>query len=476
MTTYTCHWIEKSPGRQGAAPLAVQATLVPHGYDGRAFFQRHEARTSSRRFRMVQDLAFAEQGGPQAVLQQLVALRRALADAGFEEIVVPETVYAPGSVQGWRPKTADECRMELAVLHTECGDADTALALLHACGDSGRAWYWHTAARRAHAHRARTRPGPGADADWDAALTHAQFIIDSAAQQGMADVYRMDTGAGGYHFGDSYRGAPPQLAAATQTLAEYCLCIAGEPAQALQAIALCDCTSSGTRQMEQFRVTALLQLGRSAEAYATHLRWRLQMPDVLQDPAYRAYVAREQAQALQAERQRVSALKFDYAPGPSPATPADIEALRQQFPAVLLNPACAGYVNWISQPGQPRQLSVVDGEARQDYVVFSVEQALAKRDELLGWLRLHERSAPELAEEIWQAILADGIQPLQMLPIVGEADASDCFVLRTEGPGAGTVYFWAHDECAVFTPIVPAAEQLFAELRTRAEQGCTLVL
>lgn len=475
MTTYTCHWIEKTPRRKDAAPWAVQATLVPHGHDGRAFFKRQEARTSNRRFKMVEDLAFAEQGGPQAVLQHWIALRRTLAEAGFEEIVVPDTVYTPDNVQGYRPKTADECRMELAMLHTECGDVDTALALLHACADSARAWYWHTAARRAHAHRARTHPGPNADADWDAALTHAQWIIDSTAQQG-TEVYRLDTGAGGYHFGDSYRGAPPQLAAATQTVAEYCLCIAGEPEQALQAIALCDCTSSGTQQMEQFRVMALRQLGRSAEACETHLRWRLQMPEVLQDPVYKAYVAQERARALQAERLRVSALRFEYAPGTAPATAADIEALRQRLPAVLLNPVCAAYVQWITQPGQPRQLSVVDGECRQDYVVFSVEQALAKREEMLGWLRLHEHSAPELAEEIWQAIVADGIHPLQMLPIVGDPDASDCLVLRTEGDGAGTVYFWAHDECAVFTPVVPAADQLFAELRTRAEQGFTLVL
>jgi hypothetical protein len=471
MTAYTCHWIETSPRRKNSAPLLIQLTLHPHGYDGRAYWMRQEARTSAERFKMVEDLAFPAQGGPQAVLQRFIDVRRALADSGFQEVVAPDRVYAPGSIAGHRPKTPDECRMDLAALHAECGDNDAALALLRQSQDSEGAWYWHTLARRAHANRARANPGPGAEDDWAAALNHCVAIVVSAQEQ-QTSPFRMHTGSSSYSFGDSYAGAPSQLAAAAQTMAEYALCVASDPAQALQAIALADSTSSGTAQMEHYRVTALLQLGRHAEAHACHRKWSLRMPEVLNDPAYQAWVAREAAQSGEAQRQRVAALRFEYAPGHS-ATAAELALLRERFPAVLQDAACAAYVHWISAPGQSHRLTVVDGEYRQAYQLFGIGQALDKHAEMMDWIGLHDDSSPQLAAEIRQAIAKDGIDPLRMLPIAGGDNSPDCFLLRTDGPDLGAVYYWSHDESAVFSPLVADAGQLFPWLRAQAEAGCT---
>ena len=471
MTTYTCHWIETAPKRKNTAPMLVQLILEPHGYDGQAYWKRQEARTSARQFKMVEDLALPAPGGPGELLQRLVALRARLADSGFQEIALADRPYSPGSVHSHRPKTADECLMDLAALHTECGDFDAALALLQQCQDSRGAWYWHTAARRAHANRARANPGTAqAAADWTAALAHAGFIIDSAAAQG-GDVYRMRTGAGGsggYHFGDSYAGAPPQLSAAAQTLAEHRLTIAGQPEAALAAIAISDSTSHGTQQIQEYRASALLQLGRKEEAYRTHRTWHLAMPEVLADPGYQAFVAREEGEANAAERERLAALRFEYAPGP-PAAQADLALLRERFPQAL--EVSAAYAQWLTTPGQPHRLSVVDGEYRQDYTLLSVREALDQHAELLGWLGLHEHGAPELAAEIRQAIADDGIDPARMLPIVGDEDVPDCFLLRTDGPDAGAVYFWSHDQCALFERMVDSPDQLFPWLQARAEAG-----
>ena len=429
---------------------------------------------SAERFKTVEDLAFAAEGGPQAVLQRFIQLRSTLADSGFQEVVAPDTVYGPGSIAGHRPKTKDECRMDLAALNTECGDNDTALALLQQCQDSDGAWYWHTAARRAHANRARANSGPDADSDWAAALQHCVAIVTNAEAQKTNPFY-MQTGSSCYYFGGSYRGAPSQLAAAAQTMAEYALCVAGQPEQALQAIALADSTSSGTGQIEQYRVTALLQLGRSAEAYACHHKWSLRMPEVLEDPAYQAYIAHNVAQANESERLRINALQFKYAQGQS-AIAEDLELLRQHFPAAVQDPACVAYVHWISAPNQSHQLTVVDGEYDQTYALFSVAQALGKHAEMMGWLSLHDDSSPELAAEIRQAIENDGINPLRMLPIVGSEQSDDFFLLRTDGPDMGAVYYWSHGECAVFSPIVASAEQLFPWLRAQAEAGNTFSL
>lgn len=476
MTVYTCHWLETAPQRKNTAPLLVQLTLEPHGYDGQAYWKRQEARTSANQFKMAEDLAFAQDGGPQALLQRFVELRRTLADAGLQEVVAPDRVYSPASLRGQRPKTADECRMDLAALHTECGDFDAALALLQQCQGSRGAWYWHTAARRAHANRARANPGTAqADADWAAALAHAAFIIDSAAAQG-GDVYRMHTGekgSQGYHFGDGYASAPPQLATAAQTRAEYLLHIAGQPGEALAAIAISDSTSHGTRQIEAYRVSALLQLGRNAPAYQAHRTWQLDLPEVLTDPGYQAFVAREEGEAHAAERERLAALRFEHASG-QPASEAELALLHERFPQAL--EVSAAYRQWLTVPGQPHQLSVVDGEYRQDYTLFSVGEALDKHAELLDWLGLHEHNSSGLAAEIRQAIADDGITPARMLPIVGDADVPDCFLLRTDGPDAGAVYFWSHDQCALFERIVDSADQLFPWLRARAEAGSTFSL
>ncbi|EJE53708.1 hypothetical protein PMI14_01397 [Acidovorax sp. CF316] len=463
MTTYTSHW-HQAAADNAQGPLLIKITLLPHGYDGHAYWKRQEARASDREFRMVEDLRLDPEGGPQAVLQRLVDLRQALARQGWQEIVVHDSLTLfPKNLLDHRPKTGDECLMDLAALYTECSDHENALAALQRCRHSEQAWYWRTAARRAHANRARANPGPGADGDWAAAVEHAMFIIHQAADTDAAQPHAM------YSFGDSYRHTASQLAAAAQTVAEYLLNIAGDPEQAMQALAIADATNHGTSQLQQLKVTALLQLDRSTEAYETHLKWRLQMPEVLESPGYRDFIERQQTQARDAQSQRISQLRFDFSTG-TPASESELEQLLRHFQ----QPSHA-YLQWISQ-AERHQLTVADGENEETYTLFSIPAALDKHEELLGWLALHDESSPELAEEIRSAIADSGIDPRHMLPIVGDANSSDCFLLRTQGPGAGGIYFWAHDECTVFSPIVDRADQLFPWLQAQARAGSTFVL
>ncbi len=465
MTTYTSHWLQAAPAdNPQQAPLLIKITLVPHGYDGHAYWKHQEACASDREFKMVEDLRLAPEGGPQAVLQRFVDLRQALARQGWQEIVVHDSLTLfPKDLLDHRPKTEDECLMDLAALHTECSDHESALAALHRCRHSEQAWYWHTAARRAHANRARAQPGPQADGDWAGAVEHAMFIIHQAADSNAAQP------GGMYSFGDSYRHAASQLAAAAQTVAEYLLCIARDPEQAMQALQIAEATNHGTDQLQQLKVTALLQLGRSKEAYETHLKWRLQMPEVLQSDGYRAFVRQGQAHKHGEETRRIGRLQFEYAQG-NPASASELALLRQRFADLP-----AAYVQWVTQP-ERHQFTVIDGEDRQAYDLFSARQALEKHAELMQWLCLHDESSPELAEEIHSMIADSGIEPEHMLPIVGDENSSDCFLLCTQGPNAGTVYFWAHDESTIFSPIVASADQLFPWLQAQAKAGSTFVL
>lgn len=425
---------------------------------------RQEARTSDRQFEMIEDLRLDPCGGPQALVSRLVELRKVLGNSGFEEIVFQSTVYAPNDLPGHRPKSEDERHMDLAALYTECNDYDSALAELNSCRQSEKEWYWHTAARRIHANRARDTPGQGAQQDWAAATEHVQFIILSATEQHAA---RKKITV--YSFGDSYSDAASQLSAAAQTLVEYLLCICNLPEAALEAILIADATHQGSHELEEFRVTALLKLGRNTEAYEAHLKYRMNMPDVAQSEGYRAFVDQRKSQAQEAERQRISQLKFEYTEG-NPASRAALELLRQRFPNLS-----DAYVQWITQHHR-HKLTVTDGEYGETYELFSASAAQEKHEELLGWLALHDESSPELAEEIRAAIHENGINPLRMLPIVGNDSSSDCFLLRTDGLDAGSVYFWSHDQCAVFTPVVGSADQLFRWLQAQAEAGSTFSL
>ena len=354
--------------------------------------------------------------------------------------------------------------MDLAALYTECNDYDSALAALKACRHSDKEWYWHTAARRIHANRARDNPGPDAQLDWAAATEHAHFIILSATEQHTA---RKQVPV--YSFGDSYSDAASQLSAAAQTLAEYMLCICDLPEAALDAIRIADTTHHGTQGLQEFRVTALLKLGKNTEAYEAHFKCRLKMLDVAQLEGYRAFVDQHKSKAKNAEQQRISQLKFESTAG-NPATQAELDQLRQRFPNLG-----DSYLQWITQPHR-HQLTVIDGEGGETYELFSTGAAQEKHEDLMGWLSLHDESCPELAEEIRTAIQESGIDPLCMLPIVGNESSSDCFLLRTDGPDAGGVYYWSHEECAVFMPVVNDAAQLFPWLQAQAEAGSAFTL
>ena len=82
--------------------------------------------------------AWTPKGGPQALVSRFVEHRQTLGNSGFEEIVFQSTVYAPNDLPGHRPKSEDECHMDLAALYTECNDYDSALAALNSCRHSDK--------------------------------------------------------------------------------------------------------------------------------------------------------------------------------------------------------------------------------------------------------------------------------------------------------------------------------------------------
>ena len=56
------------------------------------------------------------------------------------------------------------------------------------------------------------------------------------------------------------------------------LCICDLPEAALDAIRIADITHQGSDKLLEFRVTALLKLGKNTEAYEAHFKCRLKCP------------------------------------------------------------------------------------------------------------------------------------------------------------------------------------------------------
>ncbi|CAN7597050.1 SMI1/KNR4 family protein [Acidovorax sp. LjRoot129] len=467
MTRYTSHWLQtpadqKSPS---ARPLVIQIAVTPYGYDGKAYWRRQEAQVGDAQFKVIEELELPGEPGARAMVDRFLRFREEQRQhPGSEEIWVPgrSMVLFPGDLEPYQRKTDDECLMDRAALCTECGDEAGALAALQASLGSADGWYWRTVARRAHANRARAATGDGARQDWDKAVEHAAFLLHLAHDQ---DLYRVET----YWFGDSFNSACTMTALAATTAAEFFLKVAEQPEMALQAAQIGDATHHASRDLQELKAEALLRLGRLPEAYETHRKHGLGMPQIEDSEGYRSYVSALEGADQQAERQRVGQLRFEWIDG-APASQGDLDTLQEKFGA--LPPA---YVQWITSTTH-HTLKVVDGDDEEVYALLSASEALQKHEEFVGWIHLHDDNAPEFAQEIHQLIRDAGIDPLRMLPIVGGSWTPDCFMLRTDGPHAGTVYFWGHEEIPTFIPIVASVDQLFAGLVAQAQAGQTFVL
>ena len=413
-------------------------------------------------FETVDTQAWPAKGGMQPVLAHLAALRERMAAEGLAEVFGPEWGLLPGDFADLRAKTADECQMDVAMLQVEAGDYAQALQSLQLAASSQQTPYWHQVARRAYVNRVHDGGSDDAQADWAAAATHAGECVALMAPAKQA-------GLSVYGFGDAYKSPDRQLVAAATTMAEYLLHQAGQPEQALALVDMAERTHHGASSLYALKVSALLQLGRQPEAFETHLKWRLAVPEVQADPAYATYVQGIYAAKRQAEQVRIASVQAVYADGVA-ATPAELAQLQQRFPKLP-----AAYLQWLAQP-QRHSLTVVEDEHEESYTLSSVPAALDNYAALQSWYGASayrdEADVAELLERARQA----GFDPQHLLPIVEGVASADYLVIRTDGLDAGKVFFWCHEELAYLSDLDVQVGDLFPWLEAQAKAGDTLVL
>ena len=370
----------------------------------------------------------------------------------------------PGDFVDLRAKTADECQMDVAMLQVEAGDYAQALQSLQLAASSQQTPYWHQVARRAYVNRMHAGASEDAAADWEDAAFHASQCIELLAPACNADLSV-------YGFGYDYKSTVEQLTVAGTTLAEYSLYVANQPEQALIFIDWVELTYPylGSSSLYALKVSALLQLGRQAEAFETHLQWQLAVPEVQTNPAYVAYLQGIDAAEQQAEQVRIAALQTVYADG-LPATPAELAKLQQRFPKLP-----AAYLQWLAQP-QRHSLSVVDGERVTPYILSSVPAALDNYATLQSWYETGKYRDEDDVAELLEMARDAGFDPQHLLPIVAGAGSADYLVIRTDDVDAGKVFVWCHEELTCLTDLEVQVGDLFPWLEAQAKAGNTLVL
>lgn len=228
-------------------------------------------------------------------------------------------------------------------------------------------------------------------------------------------------------------------------------------------------TAHADAELYELKVTALLRLGREDEAFLLHEERNLKMNAVLENPRYEILAQQIDTANNEREAARRAGLAVEQKPG-HPASKEDLTLVEERFAS--LPPE---YIKWIGR-GDAMELQIEDGDEVEQYRFFSVEKALEKQAEMLGWIHLHDESWPEGAAEIQQIIQESGIDPKHMLPIVGADHTPDCFLLRLDGEDCGSVYLWGHEELASFEHVVDSVDKLFPWLEARAREGQTLVL
>lgn len=467
MSVFTGYWQEKTKKVSGGKATGKMTVirLTPYGWDAHSYLMRQEAEPSSRKFKTVEELKFPGDDGAKAAILHYLSTRAALAETALELVPDASIVLFPPDLEKSRPKTHEESIMDEAMLHVELHSYDRADELLKQLQSESESLFALTIARRIAQNRAAGLPESQSaeKRKWmKIAAVHSLKIIDMTAGK---DLYRMES----YGFGDDYRSTPSLVACAATTAGDYLLNHEQSPEQALQAFQVADDTAHGGSWLQELKVKALLQLDRNAEAFSNHKLWRLNMEQVVTRPDYQGYLDGDASTAARKEAERVAAIRIHTVPGKS-ASKKGIKKLVETF-----GPLPQDYLQWIGQHALS-ELHVEDGDSTEEYRVFTPEEALERHGEVMGWLHLHDDSSPEMSEELFAILSESGINPSQMLPIAGNDQSPDCFLLRLDGAQRGQVYFWGHDEMAMFDVITQRVEDLFAYLETRARAGETFVL
>ena len=460
MADYVGVWQEKHSG------TLIVLSLAPFGWNDLAYFTREEASSAaSKKFTKKEDLQFPGEEGHKEAIKHYLNLRDQLNETAIE--LVPDTslVLSPSDLVRHRQKTKEEAIMDEAMLYIEMAEYDHVQTLLGRLQTERNSLFALSIARRAAQNHAADLPDSAHAEKYRSmkmAATHAQKIIDCMHGK---DLYQVAC----YGFGRDYQSANRMVAYAASTLGDYLLNYENAPEQALQVLEIGDATNYGGRWLAELQVCTLLQLNRTADAFSLHKQYQLNMESVTSRAEYQTYLADEFNKKASQEAARIAAIRTHVVDG-EPITDSDLNQLAKKF-----GPLPPSYIEWIKE-NNLSELHVEDGDSREEYRVFSPQQAIEKHDELMGWLHLHDESDPEITEEIFEMIRESDIDPAKMLPIVGNDHTPDCFLIRLDGQEAGKVYFWGHDERAIFADITDSAAELFVYLEARAQEGQTFVL
>jgi hypothetical protein len=171
---------------------------------------------------------------------------------------------------------------------------------------------------------------------------------------------------------------------------------------------------------------------------------------------------------VERQRARLAAIRISYADGQT-AEEGEIDALRRRFPA--LDEARVAKL----RDGREAILQVEDGDILSTYRRLSPQESLDAHAEMISWIHLHDDNQDwlEFAADRDATLKESGIDPEQMLPIVGGQSPPDCYVLRLDGGAGerGAVYLWSHEESANFEKVVDTIDEIFPDLADCGRQG-----
>lgn len=451
----------------------VQIRLTPHGWDDAAYLVIEEAAPKSKRFKVLSEQRFT---GDDADRQAIDAYWQVQ-----ERLLSPECDAAtplfcenmglfPEDLANARPKTADELRLDQAQLCLEIDEFDAAENWLKQVSEEVRenSMFGHTVARRLYMNWS-LEPSARADALRELAIEHAVKLTGLYKQLELTDQYAAQRTV--YFFGDHYDSAGKQVSLACQTLASSALEYYNRPDIALNYCEYGEATNYGGVDLYRLKIQALLKLNRTREAWDVFSVWQSSlgdMPEVTESADYQQFIAKQTAANTKAEQKRLADIRISYTDAAA-AEEDEIENLRQRFPKLG--------DRWLTKLRDGRQaiLHVKDGDISSSYRRLLPRESIDAHAEMLTWIHLHDNNPdwPELAAERDAALKESGIDPEQMLPIIGGESTPDCYLLRLDGDteSCGAVYLWSHEESANFEKIVDDIDDIFPYLADCGTKG-----
>lgn len=461
----------KSLGQEKDTLLKLQ--LTPFGWDDAAYFVIQKAAHGDNRFQtVIEQRILGDDGAHQVIRNYRQLLDQFMsAETGFATPLFCQSMgLFPEDLADSRAKTVDEYYLDQAQLCVEIEEFELAETWLQRVAQPvfDESLFAHTVARRLYSNWSLMND-EHSQARVKLAMNHAEKVI--ALYQQLATHDRYAAGRTVYHFGSEYKQVGAQLSFACVTVAEQLLSTPQHAVLALKYCELGESTNYGCAELQQLKIKALLKLDRAPEAWKIFTVWQHSlddMPEITNSLGYQQFVATQNTADAQAQKARLAAIRITYADGQI-ATKDEIDALRLCFPALG--------ERWPTKLLDARQaiLQVEDGDILTIYKRFTPQESLHAHCEMLNWIHLHDNNPvwPEFATERDAYLKKSGIDPQQMLPIIGSEATPDCYLLRLDGGAGecGAIYQWSHDESANFEKIVNDMDEIFAYLADCARLG-----